>query len=44
MQDSNELLIPLLPPLLALLGHAADARARGDADVHALWLAAAGQN
>ncbi|KVE75781.1 hypothetical protein [Burkholderia vietnamiensis] len=43
MQDSNELLIPLLPPLLALLGHAADARARGDADAHALWLAAAGQ-
>ncbi|KWO64173.1 tetratricopeptide repeat protein [Burkholderia territorii] len=42
MDDSNDLLIPLMPPLLALLGQAADAQARGEHDAHALWLAAAG--
>ncbi|KVM95005.1 tetratricopeptide repeat protein [Burkholderia diffusa] len=42
MDDSNDLLIPLMPPLLALLGQAADAQARGEHDTHALWLAAAG--
>ncbi|KWE83726.1 tetratricopeptide repeat protein [Burkholderia territorii] len=42
MDDSNDLLIPLMPPLLALLGQAADAQARGERDAHALWLAAAG--
>ncbi|RQR38589.1 tetratricopeptide repeat protein [Burkholderia sp. Bp9142] len=42
MDDSNDLLIPLVPPLLALLGQAADAHARGERDAHALWLAAAG--
>ncbi|KUY82570.1 tetratricopeptide repeat protein [Burkholderia sp. RF4-BP95] len=42
MDDSNDLLIPLMPPLLALLGQAADAQARGEHGAHALWLAAAG--
>ncbi|MGS0893565.1 hypothetical protein ACVBGC_13645 [Burkholderia stagnalis] len=42
MDDSNDILIPLLPPLVALLGQAADARARGDRAAHALWLEAAG--
>ncbi|MCO8649842.1 hypothetical protein KGP93_42090, partial [Burkholderia multivorans] len=41
MNDSNDLLIPLLPPLTALLERAADARARGEHDARALWLAAA---
>lgn len=42
MDDSNDFLIPLIPPLLAMLGQAADAHARGEHDAHALWLAAAG--
>nr|WP_175800442.1 hypothetical protein [Burkholderia anthina] len=42
MDDSNDLLIPLLPPLLALLGQAADAHARGERAAHDLWLSAAG--
>ncbi len=42
MDDSNDLLIPLLPPLLALLGRAADAHARGERAAHDLWLSAAG--
>ncbi|MDN7905903.1 hypothetical protein QZM18_17535 [Burkholderia diffusa] len=42
MDDSNDLLIPLMPPLLALLGQAADAQARGEHDAYACWLAAAG--
>ncbi|KVV43300.1 hypothetical protein WT27_00650 [Burkholderia territorii] len=42
MDDSNDLLIPLMPPLLALLGQAADAQARGEHDARAFWLAAAG--
>ncbi|WP_175784085.1 tetratricopeptide repeat protein [Burkholderia ambifaria] len=42
MDDSNDFLIPLIPPLLAMLGQAADAHAHGEHDAHALWLAAAG--
>ncbi|KVF70211.1 hypothetical protein WS75_24565 [Burkholderia sp. FL-7-2-10-S1-D7] len=42
MDDSNDLLIPLMPPLLALLGQAADAQARGERDAYGCWLAAAG--
>ncbi|WP_322088262.1 hypothetical protein [Burkholderia sp. BCC1999] len=41
MDDPTELLIPLLPPFLALLGQAADAQARGERAAHDLWLAAA---
>ncbi|PRE39885.1 hypothetical protein [Burkholderia multivorans] len=41
MNDSNDLLIPLLPPLTALLERAADAQSRGEHDARALWLAAA---
>ncbi|AIO33609.1 tetratricopeptide repeat family protein [Burkholderia cenocepacia] len=41
MDDSDDLLIPLLPPLLALLERAADAQSRGEHDASALWLAAA---
>ncbi|WP_069706273.1 hypothetical protein [Burkholderia seminalis] len=41
MDDPTDLLIPLLPPLLALLGQAADAQARGERAAHDLWLAAA---
>ncbi|HDR9586141.1 TPA: hypothetical protein QDC22_003892 [Burkholderia stabilis] len=41
MDDSTDFLIPLLPPLLALLGQAADAQALGERAAHDLWLAAA---
>ncbi|MBJ9923614.1 hypothetical protein I7825_17695, partial [Burkholderia cenocepacia] len=41
MDDPNDILIPLLPPFLALLGQAADAQARGERAAHDLWLAAA---
>ncbi|AXF22331.1 hypothetical protein CUJ89_15025 [Burkholderia pyrrocinia] len=41
MDDSNDILIPLLPPFIALLGQAADAQARGERATHDLWLAAA---
>ncbi|MBY4715638.1 tetratricopeptide repeat protein [Burkholderia cepacia] len=41
MDDPTDILIPLLPPFLALLGQAADAQARGEAAAHDLWLAAA---
>ncbi|KFG94781.1 hypothetical protein GQ56_0124100 [Burkholderia paludis] len=41
MDDPNDILIPLLPPFLALLGQAADAQARGEHAAHDLWLAAA---
>lgn len=42
MDDPTDILIPLLPPFLALLGQAADAQARGEQPAHDLWLAAAG--
>lgn len=42
MDDSTDILIPLLPPFLALLGRAADAQARGERAAHDQWLAAAG--
>lgn len=41
MDDPNDILIPLLPPFLALLGQATDAQARGERAAHDLWLAAA---
>ncbi|MCA8276949.1 hypothetical protein LGN17_31185 [Burkholderia sp. AU30280] len=41
MDDSTDILIPLLPPFLALLGQAADAQARGEHAARDLWLAAA---
>lgn len=42
MDDPTDILIPLLPPFLALLGQAADAQARGEHAARDLWLAAAG--
>ncbi|RDT01213.1 hypothetical protein DWU95_24510, partial [Burkholderia contaminans] len=42
MDDPPDILIPLLPPFLALLGQAADAQAGGEQPAHDLWLAAAG--
>ncbi|KVL02939.1 hypothetical protein [Burkholderia cepacia] len=41
MDEPTDILIPLLPPFLALLGQAADAQARGEPAAHDLWLAAA---
>ncbi|HDR9508080.1 hypothetical protein C5615_17305 [Burkholderia cepacia] len=41
MDDPTDILIPLLPPFLALLRHAADAQARGERAAHDLWFAAA---
>ncbi|MCA7998800.1 tetratricopeptide repeat-containing glycosyltransferase family protein [Burkholderia metallica] len=41
MDDPTDILIPLLPPFLALLGQAADAQARGEHATHDVWLAAA---
>ncbi|AOJ39008.1 hypothetical protein WJ23_14530 [Burkholderia lata] len=41
MDDPTDILIPLLPPFLALLGQAADAKVRGEHAAHDLWLAAA---
>ncbi|TCW82144.1 hypothetical protein C5O80_20830 [Burkholderia sp. SRS-46] len=41
MDDSNDFLVPLLPPFLALLGRAADTQARGEHAAHDIWLAAA---
>ncbi|KVO12235.1 hypothetical protein WL30_06935 [Burkholderia ubonensis] len=41
MHDPTALLVPLLPPLLALLERAADAQARGEHAAHDIWLAAA---
>ncbi|MCU9952738.1 hypothetical protein OEJ37_05095 [Burkholderia sp. BKH01] len=41
MDDPTDILIPLLPPFLSLLGQAADAQARGERAAHDLWLAAA---
>ncbi|MGC3029068.1 hypothetical protein ACPUER_28685 [Burkholderia sp. DN3021] len=41
MDDPTDILIPLLPPFLALLRQAADAQARGERAAHDLWLAAA---
>ncbi|MCM3373093.1 hypothetical protein M3640_20760, partial [Bacillus velezensis] len=41
MDEPTDILIPLLPPFLALLGQAADAQARGERAAHELWLAAA---
>ena len=43
MDDPTDILIPLLPPFLALLGQAADAQARGEHAAHDLGLAAAAQ-
>ena len=43
MDDPTDILIPLLPPFLALLRQAADAQARGEPAAHDLWLAAAAQ-
>ncbi|HDR9729668.1 TPA: tetratricopeptide repeat protein, partial [Burkholderia aenigmatica] len=41
MDEPTDILIPLLPPFLALLGQAIDAQARGERAAHDLWLAAA---
>ncbi|CAB3964689.1 TPR repeat-containing protein [Burkholderia aenigmatica] len=41
MDEPTDILIPLLPPFLALLGQATDAQARGERAAHDLWLAAA---
>ncbi|VWB79502.1 TPR repeat-containing protein [Burkholderia lata] len=41
MDEPTDILIPLLPPFLALLGQAGDAQARGEHAAHDLWLAAA---
>ncbi|MGU7772376.1 hypothetical protein ACV229_19655 [Burkholderia sp. MR1-5-21] len=41
MADSTDILVPLLPPLQALLAEAADAQARGEHAARDLWLAAA---
>ncbi|KVN88458.1 hypothetical protein WJ69_15600 [Burkholderia ubonensis] len=41
MHDPTALLVPLMPPLLALLERAADAQARGEHAAHDIWLAAA---
>ncbi|MBR8301010.1 hypothetical protein KDW49_09805 [Burkholderia dolosa] len=41
MDDSADLLIPLLAPFIAMLRQAADAHARAERAAHDLWLAAA---